>query len=334
MGSNAINSLAAGIFDELTELTIMYIEGNKLTSLPDDVFGNNTKLESLDISGNEIGSLQGDLFSNLTKLTNLYISSNKLSSLPDGLLVGLTELEFFECGDNEVDGVEIDNIPITVKLVKVADGQFKAVCPVGAPKRMQPVPVVVANGAFDPDEVRVIYDSGEIGFRDMLIAVGESDSGVVDVLRTAGTTGAVTVDIESIRYFPDLYNRGYEFVKDTDSLPLEVIPAVNGAPNSTIKIPDVTNLLPNYPNPFNPETWIPYQLSKSSDVTFTIYNMRGVVVRELALGHKSAGYYTSKNRAAYWDGRNNLGEKVAAGMYFSTLKAGEYTATRKMIIRK
>ena len=333
IGSNDINSLAAGIFDELTELTIMYIEGNKLTSLPDDVFGNNTKLKSLDISGNEIGSLQGDLFSNSTELTNLYISGNKLSSLPDGLLVGLTGLTSFECGWNEVDGVEIANIPIPVKLVKVADGQFKAVCPVGAPKRMQPNPVFT-NGAIHPDEITGTNDDGVPAILHIQIGVGHAESEVVDVLRTDGTTGAVTVDIESIRYFTDSSKHGYEYVRDADSLPLEVIPAVGGAPNSTSKVPDVTNLLPNYPNPFNPETWIPYQLSKSSDVTFTIYNMRGVVVRELALGHKSAGYYTSKNRAAYWDGRNNLGEKVAAGMYFSTLKAGEYTATRKMIIRK
>ena len=85
----------------------------------------------------------------------------------------------------------------------------------------------------------------------------------------------------------------------------------------------MTNLLPNYPNPFNPETWIPYQLSKSSDVTLTIYNMRGVVVRKLDLGHKAAGYYTDRKRSAHWDGRNDIGEKVAAGVYFSTLKAGE-----------
>ncbi len=333
IGSNDINSLAAGIFDELTELTIMYIEGNKLTSLPDDVFGNNTKLKSLDISGNEIGSLQGDLFSNSTELTNLYISGNKLSSLPDGLLVGLTGLTSFECGWNEVDGVEIANIPIPVKLVKVADGQFKAVCPVGAPKRMQPNPVFT-NGAIHPDEITGTNDDGVPAILHIQIGVGHAESEVVDVLRTDGTTGAVTVDIESIRYFTDSSKHGYEYVRDADSLPLEVIPAVGGAPNSTSKVPDVTNLLPNYPNPFNPETWIPYQLSKSSDVTFTIYNMRGVVVRELALGHKSAGYYTSKNRAAYWDGRNNLGEKVAAGVYFSTLKAGDYTATRKMMVRK
>ncbi len=99
-------------------------------------------------------------------------------------------------------------------------------------------------------------------------------------------------------------------------------------------IPENTGLLPNYPNPFNPETWIPYQLTKPVDVTLTIYDMRGVVVRRLKLGHKAAGVYTSRNRAIHWDGRNMFGEKVATGVYFYTLKAGDFTATRKMLIRK
>ena len=98
--------------------------------------------------------------------------------------------------------------------------------------------------------------------------------------------------------------------------------------------PEATALLPNYPNPFNPETWIPYQLEKPTDVTLTIYNMRGVVVRELKLGHQTAGVYTSRSRAIHWDGRNAFGEKVATGVYFYTLKAGDFTATRKMLIRK
>ena len=71
-------------------------------------------------------------------------------------------------------------------------------------------------------------------------------------------------------------------------------------------ISDNTQLLPNYPNPFNPETWIPYQLASSSDVQITIYNMKGSVIRTLALGHQSAGYYTGRSRAAYWDGRNTF----------------------------
>ena len=99
-------------------------------------------------------------------------------------------------------------------------------------------------------------------------------------------------------------------------------------------MPERTALLANYPNPFNPETWIPYQLSKSADVTLTISAVDGQVVRELALGHQPAGIYQSRSRAAYWDGRNALGEQVASGVYFYTLSAGDFTATRKMLIRK
>lgn len=98
--------------------------------------------------------------------------------------------------------------------------------------------------------------------------------------------------------------------------------------------PKKTHLLANYPNPFNPETWIPYQLAKPADVTLTIYAADGRLIRTLALGHQSAGTYHSKSRAAHWDGRNALGELVASGVYFYTLKAGEFTATRKMLIRK
>ena len=100
------------------------------------------------------------------------------------------------------------------------------------------------------------------------------------------------------------------------------------------EIPDTTALLPNYPNPFNPETWIPYQLAKSAEVTLTIYAANGQVVRVLALGHQVAGMYQSRSRAAYWDGRNAVGESVASGLYFYTLTAGDFTATRKMLIAK
>ena len=99
-------------------------------------------------------------------------------------------------------------------------------------------------------------------------------------------------------------------------------------------IPEKTELLPNYPNPFNPETWIPYHLAKTVDVTLTIYAADGVVVRTLALGHQNAGIYQNKSRAAYWNGRNSLGEPVASGVYFYTLIAGDFTASRKMLILK
>ena len=99
-------------------------------------------------------------------------------------------------------------------------------------------------------------------------------------------------------------------------------------------IPKRTVLLANYPNPFNPETWIPYHLSKPAKVTLTIYGANGSVVRTLALGHQAAGIYQSRSRAAFWDGKNAAGESVASGIYFYTLSAGDFTATRKMLIRK
>ncbi len=99
-------------------------------------------------------------------------------------------------------------------------------------------------------------------------------------------------------------------------------------------LPKETALLPNYPNPFNPETWIPYQLSEAGEVTLHIYSVNGALVRTLALGHRPAGMYDNKNRSAYWDGRNEHGEAVASGVYFYTLSARNFTATRKMLIMK
>ena len=98
--------------------------------------------------------------------------------------------------------------------------------------------------------------------------------------------------------------------------------------------PETTVLLANYPNPFNPETWIPYQLASASDVRIIIYDTKGAIVRTLDLGHQAAGYYTHRNRAAYWDGRNGLGENVASGVYFYQLQAGSVSNLRKMVILK
>ena len=98
--------------------------------------------------------------------------------------------------------------------------------------------------------------------------------------------------------------------------------------------PEKTQLLANYPNPFNPETWIPYELATDTDVRLTIYNTQGVVIRTLQFGHQSAGYYVGRDRAAYWDGRNALGEQVASGLYFYQFETDEMSLMRKMVILK
>ena len=100
------------------------------------------------------------------------------------------------------------------------------------------------------------------------------------------------------------------------------------------EIPAETALLNNYPNPFNPETWIPYHLSEDADVKLTIYDISGEVVRDIDVGHQTAAKYDTRSKAIYWDGRNRFGEQVASGIYFYHLQAGDFSGTRKMVILK
>ncbi len=317
--SNGISSLPSGIFDENTALTYLDLAYNELTSLPDGIFDENTALTTLYLSGNHLNSLQADIFDELTALTSLYLGRNGISSLPSGIFDELTALTTLHLGSNRVNPLSL-----TVSMEKVSDGQFKAVVPTGAPFDIV-LPLTVANGSISGSATSVTISTGKV----------ESDT--LTVTRTSGTTGVVTVDIGTLPSIPSNHT-GYALVKPTTGLPLEVIAAVGGAPttvsNTTPQVPEVTAVMPNYPNPFNPETWIPYQLAKSADVSLTFYNIHGVVVRRLVLGHRAAGVYYSRSRAAHWDGRNNIGEKVATGTYFCTFTAGDFITTRKMVIRK
>ena len=99
-------------------------------------------------------------------------------------------------------------------------------------------------------------------------------------------------------------------------------------------VPQETVLLPNYPNPFNPETWIPYRLAEDAFVTLTIYDSAGRVVRTLEVGHQTAASYESRSKAIYWDGCNEFDEQVGSGVYFYHLSAGDFSATRRMLILK
>ena len=96
--------------------------------------------------------------------------------------------------------------------------------------------------------------------------------------------------------------------------------------------PEKSALLANYPNPFNPDTWIPFVLAEAGEVVIRIYDVNGRIVRELKLGRLEPGYYVPKDRAAYWDGRNESGEQVASDVYFVALKAGEHQQIRRMVL--
>ena len=320
---NDLSSLPSDIFDELTALTHLYLYNNDLSSLPSGIFDKLTALETLLLDRSGLQVLPSGIFNKLTALKELRLDHNGLPSLPLGVFDGLTALTKLDIAYNSAPYTSrpIVSFKIPVSLEKVGENQFKAMMITGAPFTVV-LPFNVSNGST----------SG--GVSTITILTGSVESEPLTVTRTSGTTGAVTVDIGTLPELPSGH-RGYVLTKPTTGLPLEVIPAVNGAPQSTEDTtPIETALLVNYPNPSNPETWIPYQLAKPADVSLTIYNVRGVVVRKLALGHQQAGIYHSRKRAAHWDGKNEFGESVASGVYFYVFKAGEYTAMRKMLIRK
>ena len=126
---------------------------------------------------------------------------------------------------------------------------------------------------------------------------------------------------------------------------LEAVPEKSGGVETTIQFLRLwlenanqniskTKLLPNYPNPFNPETWIPYQLAKAADLSVKIYDVGGRLVQTISVGFKPAGYYLTRARAVYWDGRNATGESVSSGVYFLQLVVGDFSATRQVVILK
>jgi len=170
---------------------------------------------------------------------------------------------------------------------------------------------------------------------DVMLASNVSTPGVVSIA-FASTDGLGRETLAHIRFdiLADAVSPlSFQQVElySPDALPLNTVCA-NMEFRSWAVPPDHSALLQNFPNPFNPETWIPYQLRDDQDVTIRVYSAGGEVIRELALGHKSAGLYVSRDRAAYWDGRNSSGEKVASGVYFYSIQAGDFAGVRKLII--
>ena len=172
-----------------------------------------------------------------------------------------------------------------------------------------------------------INDDGVVNITD-LVLVAE------DITAPVGNDPAAPISPELIQQWIDLawteYDGSLAFQKGITTLE-NILMALQ---SKSEKTETKTALFANYPNPFNPETYIPYQLAVSTEVVVTIRTTTGKVVRTLPLGHQSAGVYKTPNRAAHWDGKNDLGEPVTSGIYFYTLTAGDFTATRKMLIRK
>ena len=207
LSSNELGSLPAAIFSGLTALGQLYLHINELTSLPDGVFSGLTALETLHLNNNELSSLPDNVFSGLTALGSLLLRDNNLSSLPDGVFSGLTAL-----WQLWLDGNAEDPVPLTVTLEKNPDAvEIRAVVPAAAPFAV-PLRVSVANGGL----------AG--GAATITVPAGARESAWIGVTRTAGTTGAVTADIDlTTQPTMPTDHRGYAFVKSASDLPLTVL---------------------------------------------------------------------------------------------------------------
>ena len=190
------------------------------------------------------------------------------------------------------------------------------------------------------DLVSVASDFGNRGQNLVADASGDGVVDIFDLLLVAGMFGDAAAAPAAQPQIPETLTMAEVRGWLTDARSLEVKDSIMQRGYVVLEqllvslIPTETELLANYPNPFNPETWIPYRLAEDAFVTLIIYDGNGRVVRTLNVGHRTAAVYESQSKAIYWNGKNNLGEQVASGVYFYTLTAGGYSATRKMIILK
>ena len=315
LGGNSISDIS--VFSELTSLTGLGLSGNSFSDI--SVLSELTSLTSLGLEDNSISDIS--VLSELTSLTGLSLSSNSISDI--SALSGLTSLQYIYLYENSISDISALSELTSLQYISLSHNSISDI------SALSELTSLIELELYDNS----ISDISALSELTSLQYINLGDNSISDVSPLEALTSLEKLQLfgNPISDYGPLRRLVAAIEADGRILTLDItIPPA--APARTT--PTQTSLLSNYPNPFNPETWIPYQLSKPADVTLTFYNVQGVMVRQLALGHQSAGVYYSRSRAAHWDGKNNLGEKVAAGIYFVKFKAGNYTKIRKMLIRK
>ena len=344
----------------LTQLRTIWIWDNQISDI--SPLAGLTNLITLLIGGNQISDISP--LAGLTNLHNLHLQFNQISDVSP--LIGLTKLDELNLWSNQISDisplVEFTNLdylnlvwnPIENQKPLLAILRKNPNVKIFLENLDEPLPVTWSHSELEKIAADVNSD-GIVNIQDLVLVAsnflktGENVADVnndgivniIDLTLVAGTIGGEAaapsawhgdLGIASTRDQVEQWLHQARQMNLTDSafqrgvLMLEQLLAAL-TPKGTI-------LLSNYPNPFNPETWIPYQLAEPADVSISVYSADGKLVLTLELGHQPVGIYESRSRAAYWDGRNALGEPVASGVYFYTLSAGDFTATRRMLIQK
>ena len=331
---NAVNDLTA--LSELMALTMLNLSGNTILDIAP--LSSLTRLTTLELADNALTTLTP--LTVLTVLTRLDLRENGITDVSP--IVGLASLETLLLMDNPILNTA-PLYPLTVRARPVAidiavsqyppwdvneDGTVDATDFALVTAALGQTGDAIENSRTDVNADRTVDNA------DVLLVTANFDGGVggapsmESLLSQLDTETLRTLDRSTLEtYLNQLRLESDGSVKYRNAIALleGLLAALR---------PTETRLLANYPNPFNPETWLPYELAIDTTVEIFIYSARGVLVRHLELGHQRAGYYVAKSRAAYWDGRNRVGERVSSGVYFYELRAGDVSQLRKMVILK
>ena len=346
---NSISDLSA--LAGLTNLTWLKLDRNAITDISTLV--NLTNLTHLVLYINKISDLSP--VAGLTDLTHLNLAENSISDI--SALTNLTNLTYLELPFNS-----ISNLSLLVANTGLGSGDEVDVRgnPLNYLSIMAHIPSLQRRGVtveFDDtaakppdvngdgninvlDLISIASDSGNTGANMATDVNGNGVVNILDLVLVAGMFESTAAAPAAPAQVPETLTAVEVQGWLTDAVSLEVRDLIIKRGIMVLGhllaslTPTETELLSNYPNPFNPETWIPYRLADDGFVTLTIYDGKGQVVRSLDVGHRIAAVYESRSKAIYWDGRNNLGEAVASGVYFYHLSAGDYSNTRKMLILK
>ena len=315
----------------LTSIDLQEAVISDLTGLDHAI--NLTELHLYNNSISDISAVAG-----LIHLTRLVLRDNPISDISP--VAGLTNLTFLHLGDNSISDISavVDLTNLTDLFLQ--DNSISDISPV----------VSLTNLAWLRLSDNSISDISAVAGLTNLMGLFINGNSVSDISAVTGLTNLVSLDLSYNMVFdlsPLVANTGLGagvgvFVAGNplNSLSLHThIPTlrkrgvyVSSAKRKLLRNHAETELLWNYPNPFRLETWIPYRLVEDAFVTLTIYDLSGHVIRTLEAGHQIAGTYASRYKAAYWDGRNELGERIASRTYFYHLSAGDSSITRRMVI--